>query len=300
MAEVVPRATELRGLPLAAARRMIAPLLAARGIDEPEREARILIEIAAGLTPERVLLEEARALTTAEAEALHSAVTRRLADEPLSRIRGSRAFYGRDFQVTPAVLDPRPDTETIVEQVLDWASETGGRQRPLRLLDVGTGSGCLLVTLLAELPAATGLGTDVSPEALAVAEANAARHAVLGRARFARHRSLDGIAGPFDVLVSNPPYIPSGDIEYLEPGVKKYDPTGALDGGPDGLAVYRELARDAAIVIPAGLIALEVGAGQAEKVARLFQEALAGRVARLTVTADLGGHRRCVALLTQS
>ncbi len=295
-----PSAASYTGLALNAARRRLIPVLAAHGIEDPEREARLLIEIATGLAPERILLEAARALTPDEAGALSRAIERRCSDEPISRIRGSREFYGRTFQVTPDVLDPRPDTETVVDQVLQWSDETGGRSEPLRILDVGTGSGCLLVTLLAELPAATGLGTDISPAALEVARANAERHGVAERARFALHRSLDGIEGPFDVLVSNPPYIPSGQIAGLEPGVRKFDPLSALDGGPDGLAVYRELAQAAAAIVSSGWIVLEVGAGQDEDVARLFQDALGARVKRIVVKPDLGGHRRCVALLTHS
>jgi len=297
MPEALPA---LAGLTLAAVRRALVPLLEEGGIADPEREARLLVLLATGLTPERLLLEESRALTADEARRLAAALDRRLAHEPLSRIRGERAFFGRVFTLTPAVLDPRPETETLVELVLDWVDATGGRHRPLRLLDVGTGSGSILVTLLAELPAAEGLGTDVASDALDVARSNAARHGVADRARFAVARSLEGISGPFDILVSNPPYIPTSAIAELEPGVRVYDPQQALDGGPDGLDVYRDIAAGAGAVVPAGLIAVEVGAGQADAVAALFAAAVANRSGEPAFRVDLGGHRRCVALLTQS
>ena len=213
------------------------------------------------LMPEQLLLGDARLLTAGEAKSLAEALTRRLAHEPLSRIRGERDFYGRAFAITPAVLDPRPETETLIDLVLQWADETGGRDRPLDIIDIGTGSGAILITLLAELPRATGLGTDVSPDALQVASSNAVRNAVAGRARFELAHALDGIDGPFDILVSNPPYIPSADVLTLEAAVRDYDPALALDGGPDGLRIYRQIAARAGAVVPSGLIALEVGAG---------------------------------------
>jgi release factor glutamine methyltransferase len=257
-----------------------------------------LIELATGLTSEQLLLDGARVLSGTEARRLSDALTRRLAHEPLSRIDGRRAFYGRDLIVTPAVLDPRPETETLIDVVLQWADETGGRNRPLRVLDVGTGSGCILVTLLAELPAATGVGTDISPEALDVARLNAKSAGVSGRARFQVARSLAGIDEPFDVLVSNPPYIPTSEIAALAPEVRDFDPLAALDGGADGLAVYREIAARAGDVVPAGLIAVEVGAGQAADVARIFQIHVSNICGQPWTRPDLGGHGRTVALLT--
>jgi release factor glutamine methyltransferase len=245
------------------------------------------------------LLSDARLLTAGEAKSLAEALTRRLAHEPLSRIRGERDFYGRTFAITQAVLDPRPDTETLIDLVLQWADETGGRDRPLDIIDIGTGSGAILITLLAELPRATGLGTDVSPDALVVARSNAVRNAVAGRARFELAHALDGIDGPFDILVSNPPYIPSADVLILEAAVRDYDPAMALDGGPDGLCMYRQIAARAGSVVPSGLIALEVGAGQAADVSRILTENVENRRGTPWTRADLGGHDRTVALLTQ-
>ena len=287
------------GKPLSVVRRAVRTMLSEAGFSEAEREARLLVQHATALMPEQVLLSDARLLTAGEAKSLAEALTRRLAHEPLSRIRGERDFYGRTFAITPAVLDPRPETETLIDLVLQWADETGGRDRPLDIIDIGTGSGAILITLLAELPRATGLGTDVSPDALQVARSNAVRNAVAGRARFELAHALDGIDGPFDILVSNPPYIPSADVLRLEAAVRDYDPALALDGGPDGLRIYRQIAARAGAVVPSGLIALEVGAGQAADVSRILTENVENRRGTPWTRADLGGHDRTVALLTQ-
>ncbi|MBY0225937.1 MAG: peptide chain release factor N(5)-glutamine methyltransferase [Hyphomicrobium sp.] len=287
------------GMPLSVVRRTIRTTLSEAGFSEVEREARLLLQHATALMPEQLLLSDARLLTDGEAKSLADALTRRLAHEPLSRIRGERAFYGRAFEITPAVLDPRPETETLIDLVLQWADESGGRNRPLNIIDIGTGSGAMLITLLAELPRAMGLGTDVSPEALQVARNNAIRNAVAGRARFELAHALDGIVGPFDILVSNPPYIPSADVLTLEAAVRDYDPALALDGGPDGLRIYRQIAARAGAVVPSGLIALEVGAGQAADVSRILTENVENRRGAPWTRADLGGHDRTVALLTQ-
>lgn len=287
------------GKPLSVVRRTVRTMLSEAGFSEAEREARLLVQHATALMPEQVLLSDARLLTAGEAKSLAEALTRRLAHEPLSRIRGERDFYGRTFAITPAVLDPRPETETLIDLVLQWADETGGRDRPLDIIDIGTGSGAILITLLAELPRAAGLGTDVSPDALLVARSNAVRNAVAGRARFELAHALDGIDGPFDILVSNPPYIPSADVLRLEAAVRDYDPALALDGGPDGLRIYRQIAARAGAVVPSGLIALEVGAGQAADVSRILTENVENRRGTPWTRADLGGHDRTVALLTQ-
>jgi release factor glutamine methyltransferase len=288
------------GRSLGAVRRSLQPILSAAGIAEAEREARLLLMMATALSPERLLLDDARALSFAEARQLSHVLVRRLAHEPLSRIADERAFYGRIFSVSPAVLDPRPETELLIDVVLSWADATGGRQRPLAILDVGTGSGCILLTLLAELPLAHGLATDISPDALAVARDNAVRVGVAERSRFAQVRSIEGLTGPFDVLVSNPPYIPSAEIDRLDPSVRNYDPHIALDGGIDGLSVYREIAIRAGLIVPSGLIAVEVGAGQSELVSALFNRHVENRLGMPWTCVDLGGHDRTVAVLTQS
>jgi release factor glutamine methyltransferase len=227
-------------------------------------------------------------------------VLRRTAREPVSRILGVREFYGRRFKLSPATLDPRSDSETLIEAALAIAKREGWGEKPVRILDIGTGTGCLLLTLLAELPLASGLGTDVSEAALAMAAENACSLGLAGRATFARHDALDGIAEPFDLVLSNPPYIARGDIPGLDPEVREYDPLAALDGGADGLDVYRKIAGKLEGVAR-GWVVLEVGMGQADAVALVLHQAFVKtRHAEVCRYADLGGHTRCVALRLQS
>lgn len=266
--------------------------LAAAGVEEPRRDARLLVCRVLGGGPELLLGRPERLLNAAEAARVETAVTRRAAREPVSRILGEREFWSLPFALNAETLDPRPDSETLVEAVL---AELADRQAPLRLLDLGTGSGCLLLALLSELPQAEGLGIDISDAALIGAAGNAARLGLAGRARFHRHSweaGLDLAEQPWDVIVSNPPYIASGEISDLAPEVAAYDPPAALDGGPDGLAAYRSLIPAAATVMaPGGLIALEIGLGQAEAVEGLL--ATAG-LRPLRRAADLGGVERCL------
>ena len=269
------------------------------GIEDAMRDARLLVAAALDATPEALLRDPARPFDDRQGETLSSFAKRRLAREPVSRILGVRGFYGREFRVTPATLDPRPCTETIVEAALEVATAEGWRERPIRILDVGTGSGALLVTLLAELPLAVGLGTDVSDDALLVAEDNSVRLGVASRASFLNRRDLDHIAGPFDLMVSNPPYIPSGDIPGLEAEVRVYDPAGALDGGADGLAIYRALARDLTQIVPEGWALFEVGAGQAADVEKLLRDGTGRALGEVRTWRDLGQHTRCVAIKTR-
>lgn len=291
---------ETSGPRLGDAVRRVQADLAAAGIEAAPDEARRLVMAALGIDALAVVTGAERPLSAAELARIEAFVARRAAREPLSRILGEREFYGRSFEVTPATLDPRPDTETLIDAVLEIVAREGWRQRPLRILDVGTGSGCILLTLLAELPLATGVATDIDPAALGVARRNAARLGVAGRADFRQARSLDGVDGPFDLLVSNPPYIATAEIAGLEPEVRRYDPAGALDGGPDGLAVYRELAAGLARVVPTGWAVMEIGHTQADAVEALLI-AGAGLYSRETGRwMDLGGHMRVVALRTQN
>lgn len=277
----------------------LARVLADAGIDGAARDARLLVLAALGLSATDLMREPERAVRPEEALRLAEFANRRAAHEPVSRILGERGFYGRTFHITPATLDPRPCTETVVEAALEVVEREGWRNRPIRILDVGTGSGALLVTLLAELPLATGLGTDISDAALDVACANAERLGVGVRASFQNRRSLDGVEGTFDLVVSNPPYIPSGEVGGLDVDVRDYDPLGALDGGADGLAIYRELAAGVPRVVPEGWVLLEVGAGQAPDVEAIFRESLGmGSLAETRTWQDLGKHTRCVAART--
>jgi release factor glutamine methyltransferase len=287
-------------LTLGEAVRAAQQTLRAAGVEDAGRDARLLAAAAMGLATQEILVRPERPLATEAQERLNAMIARRIAREPVSRILGEREFYGRRFALAPATLDPRPDSETLIEAALTIADREGWRRRPIRILDIGTGTGCLLLTLLAELPSASGLGTDISEPALAVAEENAGALGLDDRASFARHDALAGIGGRFDLIVSNPPYIRSGDISGLSPEVRQYDPTAALDGGADGLDVYRKIAAGLETVLD-GWIILEVGMGQADDVALVLQQAFVKtRHAQVCRYADLGGHTRCVALRLQS
>jgi release factor glutamine methyltransferase len=203
------------------------------------------------------------------------------------------------FEVTPATLDPRPDTETLIEAALEIAREKDWLNKPIRILDVGVGTGCILITLLAELPNAIGVGIDISQSALEIAIRNANANGVSERATFRLGESLKRQSETFDLIVSNPPYIPAADIATLEPEVRNFDPHPALDGGADGLDVYRAFARELTAVLPSGAIVVEVGAGQAAVVAGLLTEAAGPRKKGPRFWQDLGGHVRCVAVETQ-
>lgn len=272
----------------------------AAGLDQPQADARYLLRGILGLDDAALLRAPEGALGPG-AERLAQAAARRCAHEPVSRILGAREFYGRSFEITPDVLDPRPDTETLIDEVLAIVDRHGWRNTPLRFADVGLGSGAILVTLLAELPLARGIGTDVSPGALACARRNAARHGVAGRFEAVETSVLDGIGGPVDIVVSNPPYIRRQDIAGLDPDVRLYDPVLALDGGLDGLQIYREIAREINTLPHISYVVLEVGSGQAQDVARLFGN-LHGTPGVWTVSfrCDLGGLQRCVTLKRQS
>lgn len=273
--------------------------LKAAGIEEAGREARLIVASVCGMPTSEIIVRPERPLGVDEQQRLAAMVARRCAREPISRIVGEREFYGRRFKLSEATLDPRPDSETLIDAVLGLVSgEQAGR--PIRVLDIGTGTGCLLLTLLAELPNATGLGTDISAEALTTAAANAEALGLAARASFARHDVLEGVNGPFDLVISNPPYIETGVIAGLDPEVRRFDPMAALDGGPDGLAIYRRIAGDLGRVLT-GWVVLEVGAGQADAVASVFQQAFVKtRQAELRRYDDLGGHTRCVAIRLQT
>ena len=264
------------------------------GIDTAALDARALLRAATGLSFEALIVNGRAPLSPPSAERLEGYVARRLAGEPVSRIRGTREFYGRDFKIDRNTLDPRPDTETLVAATLEVAGSYGLLSRPLRLLDLGTGSGCILVTLLAELPEAAGTGTDINPGALEMARDNAAAHGVADRALFVASDWFQGLTGRYDIIVSNPPYIASAEIAGLAPEVARHDPLAALDGGADGLDAYRRIAAAAPqFLAPGGALIVEIGYTQAESVADIFR---AGGliVANDNVRFDLAGRPRCV------
>jgi release factor glutamine methyltransferase len=248
-----------------------AQILRQGGIETPELDARLLLCHAASLSHEAFIARAREDLRPDAAALLEGAIARRLKREPVARIRGTREFYGRSFLLGPESLDPRPDTETLIDAALDIIGKKGWREAPLKLLDLGTGSGSILVTLLAELPRATGIGTDLSPRALAVAAANASAHGLASRAVFIAADWLDAIAGKFDLILSNPPYLAASEIAGLAADVAAYDPRLALDGGPDGLDSYRRIAARAREVLAGdGRLLVEIGPAQAEAVAAIF------------------------------
>ncbi len=266
-----------------------ASRLAAAGVETALLDARMLVAAALGLEHQALFTRQHLELDTAEAGRFDALLARRLGREPMSHILGRRGFWTIDLSVTPDTLDPRPDTETVVEAVLAELTE---RARPRRILDLGTGTGCILLALLTELGHATGLGIDRSPAALAVADGNALALGLAGRAAFQVGDWGAGLTGGFDVIVSNPPYIPDSEIAGLEPEVARFEPRLALAGGVDGLDCYRALAPDVVrLLVPGGIAVLEVGQGQAEDVGAILTDC------GLTVTAvrrDLGGIERCV------
>ena len=245
-----------------------AAALAAAGFDAPRRRARRLVGAALGLAPEAVFAHPERPLAGDATGRIAVLLGRVLAHEPLSRILGTREFWGLEFRLSPATLDPRPETETVVEAVL---ARLPDRSRPWRLLDLGTGSGCLLLALLSEYRHATGIGIDLAPGAAAAARGNAASLGLGGRAGFAVGDWGSALCGPFDIVVANPPYIASGAIAGLAPEVRDHDPVLALDGGGDGLCAYRAIAAELPrLLVAGGLFAAEIGAGQDDAVAAIL------------------------------
>jgi release factor glutamine methyltransferase len=269
--------------------REAAPRLAAAGIDGARRETRLLLEAACQVPVATQIAFPEREIDGSGLERFRTLVARRTRREPMAHILGRREFWSLSFKVTADTLDPRPDSETLVQAVL---AQTPDRSAPLRLLDFGTGTGCLLLALLHELPEATGLGVDASGTALAVAQENATALGLASRASFRQGDWDGGIAPAFDVVVSNPPYIPSGEIAALQPEVAAFEPRLALDGGPDGLASYRRLAPAAErLLAKDGLAAFEVGLGQADSVAGIGQ---AARLRHIATAGDLAAVPRCV------
>lgn len=267
-----------------------AARLASAGIAEPRREARLILALALRLEPAIILGYPERIVEADEIGRFLPLLERRAAREPFSRIAGRRQFWSLDLAISPDTLDPRPDSETLVETTLALLPD---RAAPLRVLDLGTGSGALLLALLSELPNAMGVGVDLLPSAAATGRRNAASLGLQGRALFLAGSWADAISsGWADVIVANPPYIPTAEIEALAPEVARYDPHLALDGGPDGLSVYRALAGDMHRLLgPGGVVTLEIGAGQAVSVTELLVKA--GLVLR-AVGRDLAGIDRCV------
>jgi len=263
---------------------------AARGrlahLDSPMRDARDLMLHALAVDAATLIATERDPLTAEEAARYAAAIDRRAAHEPVSRIVGLRAFHGLEFEVTPDVLDPRADSETLIDAVLEGAGEAP------RILDLGTGSGCLLLTLLHRIPGATGTGVDASDAALAVARRNAERLGLEEKARFIRSDWLEKVDGTFDLVVCNPPYIGECERHTLSDDVLLWDPEAALFAGEDGLADYRILAPTLGRALSeTGTAFFEIGSGQGEAVSRLFAACGFGDIA---FRRDIAGIRRCM------
>lgn len=262
------------GASVAEAVRLIAQAFKAAGIDEPEADARILLAYALRLDRARLAAQADRLLEAREIDAASALAARRLRREPVARILGQKEFWSLDLRISPAVLVPRPETETVVELALDKIGRGGLRMEKMRILDIGTGSGALLLALLTEMPNATGLGTDISDAALAIARENAERHRLEARCEFVAANIADGVTGRFDLVVSNPPYVAADDIATLAPEVRDHDPRLALDGGGDGLACYRAIANSMSqLLASGGRLIVELGAGQEPAVRELFTKA---------------------------
>lgn len=269
------------------ARRDIRTRLEAAGIESPELDARLLLGEVLRLDLTGLVAAAAHPLTANEAAALDSLIQRRIDGEPVARLLGRKEFWGLSLALSPATLVPRPDTETIVEAALARLRQDGRGDR-LRIADLGTGSGAILLALLSELPNAQGVGTDINRDALSIAARNATALGLSGRASFIACDYADALRGPFDLIVSNPPYIPSRDIDDLAIEVRAHDPRLALDGGADGLAAYRAIIPAAfERLAPGGVVVVEVGQGQDVDVARLMAEA--GFDTSVPAKADLNG-----------
>jgi release factor glutamine methyltransferase len=276
------------GTTLAAARRLLADRLAAAGIDDAGTEARLLLKLATGRDAALAGSAGETCLDAAEATRASAFATRRVAREPFARIAGCGAFHGLDFALNAACLVPRDDTEALIDAALRLLPAG----QPAAILDLGVGPGTILLALLTERPEARGLGVDVSAEALEAARRNALTLGLADRADFAEGRWTDGLTGAFDLVVSNPPYIPARDCDALAPEVALHDPRLALDGGDDGLDAYRAIFEGVGPVLkPGGHVAVEIGIGQAPDVTAIAS-ACGFRLERLS--SDLAGIPRAL------
>ena len=284
----------MTGPTVEAARRALTARFKSGSIDSAELDARMLVGAALGLDLTGVITAANRLVTSDQANRLEDFARRRLDGEPVARILGTREFWGLPLALSAATLVPRPDTETVVERALEMVRTAPGPNRHLRIADIGTGSGAILLALLSELPDAYGLGTDISVAALWTARSNATHLGLADRADFVACDYAAALSGAFDLIVSNPPYIRTAEIAGLSTEVRDHDPFRALDGGADGLDAYRALVPQAArLLAPQGALVVEVGQGQDGDVGGWMMAA--GLTLEGPAKADLAGIRRAVA-----
>jgi release factor glutamine methyltransferase len=283
----------LAGQSIETARRLLTARFEAAGIDHATLDARMLIGAVLQLDLTGLIAQGPRRLTVDDTARLDAFARRRVAGEPIARILGMKEFWGLPLKLSADVLVPRPDTETVVEAALEILRAEGRVRAPLRIADLGTGSGAILLALLSELPNATGIGTDLSAAALETATTNAQHLGLTPRVDFMVSDYAEGLSGPLDLIVSNPPYVRSADIASLAPEVRDHDPHLALDGGADGLEAYRRIVPQASgLLSSGGLLVLEIGQGQDGDVAQLV--AAAGLTVAGPTRADLAGIGRAV------
>jgi len=283
------------GAPLEYVSRQLATRLRAAGIDTPELDARLLVCHACCITHEQLIADTGRLLTRTQAGAVEAMMHRRLSREPVSRIIGYREFHGHEFLLGSETLDPRPDTETLVEAALEIV-QTGFTDEEISILDLGTGTGCILLSLLHALPSARGVGVDISEEVLDIARANAVALGLSDRSEFIRSDWTREVSGVFSIVVSNPPYISSREVDTLKPEVSKFDPPRSLDGGEDGLDAYRKIVLEiGSVLLPGGWVLLELGATQAISVTDILKTSHGElNFVEMREWQDLAGHIRCV------
>jgi release factor glutamine methyltransferase len=289
----VSRAESEQGQTVDAARRALATRFDAAGIDSAEIDARLLVAAALKLDLTGLIASGARQLAASEAELVETFATRRLRSEPVARILGEKEFWGLPLKLSAETLVPRPDTETVVELALELLRDGPTVDGAMRMLDLGTGTGAILLALLSEQPKAYGIGTDISEGALGTARRNAAALGLASRAGFVACSYASALSGPFDLVVSNPPYIPSADIADLAEEVRAHDPLAALDGGADGLDAYRAIIPQAVqLLTDRGVLIVEVGFGQSGQIEGLMTAA--GLTVLRPPKADLAGIPRAV------
>ena len=272
---------------------MLTARFKSSAIDSAELDARMLVGTALGLDLTGVIAAASRLVTDDQSNLIEDFARRRLAGEPVARLLGAREFWGLPLKLSTGTLVPRPDTETVVELALEMLRAGPVFDRKLRIADLGTGSGAILLALLSELPDAVGIGTDISADALQTAHRNAVELGLADRATFVACDYATALSGSFDLMVSNPPYIRSAEIGLLATEVRDYDPRAALDGGADGLDAYRALIPQAAkLLAHGGALVVEVGHGQSANVEGLMTEA--GLIRERPAKADLAGIQRAV------